>query len=101
MSLYVVLVDSDLKRLPGADPALPKVVAHNLSREDAEHLEAQLTADSIEAQPTGWAPFLLKYAEPHAQTEPSNCLECEEVVLEHCKHLLDLLQQEMARRPPE
>jgi hypothetical protein len=75
----VVLVSGHLKRLPGAEPALPKVVAHNLTREAAERLEDQLSSDSVEGQPTGWMPFLREYAEPHVETELDNCLESKEI----------------------
>jgi len=98
VSLYVVLVDGDLKHLAVGEPAPPKVVAHNLSREAAGRLVAQLSNDSVEGQPTGCAPYVWEYKEPHAETEPDNCLECEEIVLEHCKHLLHLLEQEKAKR---
>jgi hypothetical protein len=59
MSLYLVLVDIDLKRLPGVEPALPRVVAHNLTREMAERLEVELANNSVEGQPTGWKPASL------------------------------------------
>ena len=51
--------------------------------------------------PTGWMPFLWDYAERHAETEPGNCLESEEIVLQYCKHLLYLLQQEQAMKSLE
>ena len=99
MSLYIVLVDGDLKHLPPVwEHAAPKVVAHNLSREAAGRLEALLSNDSVEGQPTGWVPYVCEYKEPHANTEPDNCLECEEIALEHCKHLLYLIEQEKAKR---
>lgn len=95
---YAVLVDNDLKRPPGPAPALPKVVAHNLTRDEAEQFEAQLASGLVEGHSTGVVPCMWEYEEPHAHTDPSNCLQCEELVLHHCKHLLSLLEQEKQKR---
>lgn len=98
MSVYVVLVDTDLKRCRDEEPAAPKVVAHNLTRAAAEGLEAQLRSDSVEGEGVGWAPYVWECAEPHADTEPEHCLQCQELVLEHMRYLLGLLEQERKRR---
>src|SRR5437879_3362559 len=52
----------------------------------------------VEGHSIGVIPCIWEYEEPHAQTDPTNCLECEELVLHHCKHLLSLLEQEKHRR---
>jgi hypothetical protein len=44
------------------------------------------------------SPLVWECTDSHAQTETENCLECKEIVLQHCKHLLQLLQQEKAKR---
>jgi hypothetical protein len=95
---YAVLVDYDFKRLPDPVPSSPRVVAHNLTDDEAEQLEAQLGRGLVEGHSIGVMPYVWEYEQPHAQTDPSNCLECEELVLRHCKHVLSLLEQERQRR---
>jgi hypothetical protein len=97
MSLYVVLVDTDYTRSSGPESAL-KVLAHNLSRDAAEQLRVQLSDSSVEGHSVGIAPYVWEYEEPHARTDPVNCLECAEIALEHYKEVVRLLVRERARR---
>lgn len=91
MSLHMVLVAGDLSRIP-TEAILPKAVAHNLSRDAAERLVAQLSNDGVEGRRIGCMPVAAEYTEAHAQTEPDNCMQCKELILEYCKRTLQVLQ---------
>jgi hypothetical protein len=77
---------------------LPEVVNHNLTRDEAERLASQLARGIVEGHSMGVTPYIWEYEDIHAQVSPSNCFECKELVLRHCKHLLLLLEQERKKR---
>ena len=97
MNFYLVLVDRDFK-LPPAEFASAKVLAHNLTWDEAELLRDQLIENTVAGHPTGFTPYVGEYTAAHAQTDPSNCLECGEAVLEHSRRMLLLLEEELANR---
>jgi hypothetical protein len=98
---WVVLVGQDLTVSPGPAPTLPAVVAHNLTREEAQQLHARLTCGGVDGYPIGVTTYILECEGPHARTDASNCLECGEIVSDHCRQMLSLLEQERQKRSAE
>lgn len=97
MSFCMLFVASDLS-LPPTGTTLPKVVSHNLSREAAESLAAELSNNYVGGQRLGCEPIVSEYYEAHADTGSENCTQCQELVVEYCRRVLKRLEDEKRRR---
>jgi hypothetical protein len=89
---YAVIIDNLVGR--DEDPDLPKVVAHNLTREAAGRKENEFRSLGS----VGVAAIIWEYDTLHPAGEPEGCPECAEIVLEHCRHFLKVAKKEIARR---
>jgi hypothetical protein len=89
---YAVIIDNLVGR--DEDPELPKVVAHNLTREAAGRKESEFRSLSS----VGVAAAIWEYDTPHSEGEPEDCDGCTEIVLEHSRYKLKIVEQEAARR---
>jgi hypothetical protein len=89
---YAVIIDNIPGR--GEDPDLPKAVAHNLSRDAAERKQNEFRSLAS----VGVATAIWEYDALHPADGAEGCPECDEIVLEHCRQMLKLGQQEAAKR---
>ncbi len=96
---YAILASGILRSGAAPPPTLPKVIAHNLSRRAAEQMQREFGAGSTAGgEAIGVSVFLWEYDAPHAATDPGECTECPEIVLEHVKYVLSSLEKEAANR---
>lgn len=97
--MYVVLLAKNFSAGADAQPVLPRVVAHNLSREAAEQMKRDLSpASSIEGESVGVSVFLWCDNATHSTSDPDQCPECAQVVAAHCRKMLAVLEEEAAKR---
>jgi hypothetical protein len=89
---YAVLIDNLVGR--DTDPDLPKVIAHNVTREAADRREIEFRSLGS----VGIAAAIWEYDTPHSGVGPEDCPECAEIVLEHNRYKLKLVNKEAARR---
>lgn len=80
------------------NPELPKVVAHDLTRDAATAMEADLRAKMVEGQTLGILVIVAEYESAHDCSDPDTCVECAEITLHFCKEVLRLAEKEAGER---